>query len=186
MRIKLTNKTHYRDDHIRAFLVRGIQAERPDLCKALARPMNVRIVYRRNTSGSSGCAYLHSHWMTVRLPKSTAMVDKVDFAHVIAHELAHTRGLDHRRMNSCATYGRVGRWRELYAWANNLPLEVKLKTAKMRPAPVAKLAHCQRMLKAAMTREKRATTLRKKWETKVKYYSKKMATEVPDEQAIAA
>lgn len=187
MRIKLTNKTHYRDEHIRAFLVRMIQTERPDLCKHGAPPMQVYVVYRRNTNGSSGCAYYDSRWIKVRLPKNTAMVDKVDFAHVIAHELAHTRGLDHRRMNSCATYGRVGRWRELYAWANELPLEVKTKTVKTRPAPDAKLAHCQRMLKAALTREKRATTLRKKWEAKVKYYSKKVTTmEVPDEQAIAA
>ena len=68
-----------------------------------------------------------------------------------------------------------------------LPAPSGLKPRKARPAPDAKLAHCERMLKAAMTREKRATTLRKKWEAKVKYYSKKVTTmEVPDEQAIAA
>jgi hypothetical protein len=175
MRIELKNKTHYRDDHIRAFLVKGIQTERPDLCKHGARPMRVIVSYRRNTSGSSGCAYLHSHWMTVRLPKDTTKIDKVDFALVIAHELGHTRGLDHRRMNSCATYGRVGRWREIYAWADGLPLEVKPKTSK-RKQPDAKLEHCKRMFKAALTREKRATTLRKKWEAKVKYYTKRAAT----------
>jgi hypothetical protein len=122
--------------------------------------------------------------MTIRLPKDPVLVDKVDFAHVIAHELAHTRGLDHRRMNTCATYGRVGRWREIYAWADSLPLEVKPKVVKAKPQPDAKLAHSERMLKAAMTREKRAVTIRRKWQTKVKYYSNKIAAQgVNHEQA---
>jgi hypothetical protein len=43
MRIELTNKTHWRDDHIRAFLVRGIQDERPDLCKRGAPAMHVTV-----------------------------------------------------------------------------------------------------------------------------------------------
>lgn len=175
MKIVLMNKTHYRDDHIRAFLTRGMQAERPDLCKVGARAMKVEVVYRRRSIGSSGCAYLHSHWMRVRLPKPIELVDKTDFAHVIAHELAHTRGLDHARMNSCATYGRVGRWRELYAWAEQLPLEVKPRIVRKAPAPDEKLAHCQSMLKAAVTREKRAVTIRKKWQTKIRYYEKRVA-----------
>ena len=75
-------------------------------------------------------------------------------------------------MNSCATYGRVGRWRELYAWADTLPLEEKLKQGKRKVLPNAHLDHCQSMLKAAMTREKRATTIRKKWQRKVRFYQK--------------
>jgi predicted metal-dependent hydrolase len=124
--------------------------------------------------------------MKVRLSKRTP--DKVDFAMVIAHELAHTRGArDEYMMRHSARYGRFGSYRQIYAWANELPLEVRPKVTTTRPAPDAKLAHCQRMLKAALTREKRATTLRKKWETRVRYYAKKIATvEVQDEQAIAA
>ena len=179
MRIELTNKTHWRDDHIRAFLARGMQAERPDLCKRGAPPMCVTITYRKATrpgfipnGHSSGYAYYHSRTMRVRLPRENP--DKVDFAHVIAHELAHTRGLKHDMMNSCATYGRVGRWRELYSWAEALPLEIKPKTVKQRPQADAKLAHCNEMLRLAFTREKRAVTLRKKWQGKVRYYSQKL------------
>jgi hypothetical protein len=176
MKIKLTNKTHWRDDHIRAFIQRAARDERPDLCKRGAPALKVTVVYTRGGSqGSSGCATYHSNWLKVRLPKH-GLPDKIDFAHVIYHELAHTRGLRHNRMNSCATYGRVGNYRILYAWANELPLDVKLKQTKARPTVDIKLAHCQKMLKAAMTREKRATTLRKKWEKKVRYYQKPAST----------
>lgn len=184
MRIKLSNKTHWRDDHIRAFIARGMKEERPDLCKRGALPMTVHVRYTRNRV-TSGCAYLNSRWMTLRIAKHGAP-DKASFAHTIFHELAHTRGLTHERMHNRA-YGYVDGWREHYAWANDLPLEVQQKTTRTRPAPDAKLAHCQRMLKAATTREKRAVTLRRKWEAKVRYYSKKITTmEVPNEQAVAA
>lgn len=188
MKITLNNKTHWRDDHIRAFISRQMLEERPDLCRRGTPALHVKIVYtRRNGSTySSGEATVRGNWMKIRLSKRTP--DKVDFAMVIAHELAHTRGAkDEYMMRHSAKYGRVGSYRQIYAWANELPLEVRPRIAKQRPQPDAKLAHCERMLKAAMTREKRATTLRKKWEAKVKYYSKKITTmEVPDEQAIAA
>ena len=41
MRIELTNKTHWRDDHIRAFLARGMKDERPDLCRRGAAALRV-------------------------------------------------------------------------------------------------------------------------------------------------
>ena len=171
MRIELTNKTHWRDDHIRAFLARGMKDERPDLCKHGAPPMKVTVVYSRRHR-HSGWAYYHSRTMRLMIPKENP--DKVTFAAIIAHELAHTRGLKHDMMNSCASYGRVGRWRELYAWGETLPLEVKPKVCKHRPGPDLKLSHAEKMLKAAITREKRAVTLRKKWQGKVRYYGQKL------------
>jgi predicted SprT family Zn-dependent metalloprotease len=171
MRIELINKTHWRDDHIRAFIARGMQAERPDLCKRGAPAMHVTVVYARRHR-HSGYAYFHSRTIRIRLPKENP--DKVTFAAIIAHELAHTRGLKHDMMNGCATYGLTGRWRELYSWAEALPLEIKPKTVKQRPQADAKLAHCNEMLRLAFTREKRAVTLRKKWQGKVRYYSQKL------------
>jgi len=96
MRIELTNKTHWRDDHIRAFLRRSIQEERPDLCRHSAPAMRVEIVYTRpngRTKGSSsGLGRIRGNWIKVRLPKHLEP-DRIDFAMVIAHELAHTRGM---------------------------------------------------------------------------------------------
>jgi hypothetical protein len=177
MKIALTNKTHYRDDHIRAFIKRGIREERPDLCKRGARPMKVEIVYTRpggrtglGAAGSSGLGSINGNWIRVRLPKNHAP-DRIDFASVIAHELAHTRGMrDEYMMRHSARYGRVGSWRAIYAWAETLPLEIQPRKSKTRPAPDVKLTHAETMLKAAMTREKRAKTIRMKWERKIKYY----------------
>jgi hypothetical protein len=148
--------------------------ERPDLCKRGAPALTVVVVYtRRNGSTySSGLARIKGNWMKIRLSKRTP--DKLDLAMVIAHELAHTRGAkDEYQMRHSAKYGRVGSYKTIYAWANDLPLEVVEKKSKVKPVD-AKLTHAQKMLKAAFTREKRATTLRKKWEAKVKYYTKRV------------
>jgi predicted SprT family Zn-dependent metalloprotease len=175
MKITIDNKTHWRSDHIRAFIARCMKVERPDLCKRGAPALHVRIPYTRNGGDcSSGYAYYHSNRMTVRLPKNTTP-DKVDFAFVITHELAHTRGMTHEKMRGSAHYRRVGRYREIYAWANDLPLERVEKKSKVKSTD-QKLVHAQAMLAAAKTREKRATTIRKKWEAKVKYYAKKAVT----------
>ena len=154
-------------------VLQAARVERPDLCKRGAPALRVRVVYtRRNGSSySSGHAYLHSNTMCVRLSKHTP--DRIDFAHVVAHELAHTRGAGHGIMRNNSQYRRVGSYRTIYAWGEQLPLEVKPKRVASKPTPDAKLAHVQKMLKAALTREKRATTLRKKWEAKQKYYLKK-------------
>jgi len=175
MKIDLHNKTHWRNDHIRAFLVPMIREERPDLCKRGAPTLKVIVVYTRGGNGSSGCAYVKSNWMKIRLPKNVEP-DKVDFAHVIAHELAHTRGMTHAHgMYRIPRYGRVGRWREIYAWADALPLEIAPKPYRKSATPDVKLRHAETMLMAAMTREKRAKTIRTKWQNKVKYYAKRAA-----------
>lgn len=172
MRIHIDNATHYRNDHIRAFVAQAMKVEREDLCKRGALPMRVKVGYIRNGGrGSSGYAYYHRNYIKVRLPKANP--DKVDFAFVIAHELAHTRGMKHSSMRGCPQYRRVGRYREIYGWAEQLPLDVQQVKPRQRPTVDDKLAHVQRMLKVAVTREKRATTLRKKWEAKLKYYTKK-------------
>jgi len=175
MKITFNNKTHWRSDHIRAFIAHELKDERPDLCKRGAPALKVKVTYTRRagSSYSSGCAYLNSNWMNIRLSKHTP--DKVELGHVIAHELAHTRGMNHDKMRGNSRYSRVGSYREVHAWANDLPLERVEKKSRKKPVDL-KLTHAQKMLKAALTREKRAITLRKKWAAKVKYYTKKGET----------
>jgi hypothetical protein len=174
MRIELDNKTHWRSDHLKAFITRGVKDERPDLCKRGAPALRVRVVYTRSsgTKGSSGYASYNSNRMCIRLAKEGP--DKVDLAGVIYHELAHTRGVKHDAMRGSPRYRRVGNYRRIYGWGFDLPLEKVEKKSKKIPVDV-KLAHAEKMLKAAMTREKGATTLRKKWEAKVRYYTKRAA-----------
>ncbi len=162
MKIEFTNNTHWRSDHIRAFIVRELKDERPDLCKHGAPALKVKVTYtrREGSTYSSGCARLNSNWMNIRLSKHTP--DKIDLAHVIVHELAHTRGMTHDKMRGNSRYKRCGSYRDLYAWAEELPLERVAKKSKVKPVD-QKLSHAEAMLKATMTREKRAITLRKKW-----------------------
>jgi hypothetical protein len=115
---------------------------------------------------------LHSNAIDIRLSKHTP--DRIDLAYVINHELAHTRGMTHTTMRGNSLYRRIGSNRQIYGWAESLPLERVEKKSKKVPVD-AKLAHAEKMLKSALTREKRAITLRKKWLAKVKYYTKKAA-----------
>lgn len=176
MKIELDNRTHWRSDHLKAFIVPCLKEERPDLCKRGAPALKVKVVYTRRagSSYSSGCVpCLRANRMTIRLSKHHP--DKVDLAGVITHELAHTRGMDHPAMRNHPRYRRVGNYRKIYEWAEALPLERVEAKRKQRPTVDVKLAHAEKMLKAALTREKRAVTLRKKWMAKVKYYTKKGA-----------
>ena len=172
MKIILKNKTHWRDDHIRAFVARGLKEERPDLCKRGAPAIEV-VVASTRTRVSSGCAYYHRNWFTIRIRKDGPL-DKAAIAHTIFHELAHTRGVKHINMMHTKAYGYVQGWRVHYAWANDLPLEAKPAKTKKNAGPDTKLAHAEKMLRAALTREKRAVTLRRKWQQKVGYYSRRL------------
>jgi hypothetical protein len=169
MKIQIRNRTHWRTDHIRAFIKRGIRQERADLCKKNAFLLRVSIVYNRGGirhQSCSGRAVIGGLWMKIMLPSGG--VDRVDMAHTIAHELGHTAGLNHRHMEGCATYSRVGNWRELYAWAETLPLEKEARQTKTRPDTAQRLDHARRMLTKALTRERRASTIRKRWERRVR------------------
>lgn len=98
-------------------------------------------------------------------------VDRIDLAHTIAHELAHTRGMTHREMLRDPAYTRTGNWREIYSWAETLPLEKQQPKAK--PTLDHKISHVQAMLAKAETRERRAKTIRQKWEKKLRYLERK-------------
>lgn len=62
MKIRLENKTKYRNDHLRAIIRRAVRGyyDKPDLM--------VEVVYTKGGhGGSSGCAHYNSRWFTVRL-----------------------------------------------------------------------------------------------------------------------
>lgn len=152
--MKVRNRTHWRTDHIRAFLLR-IAKDELEGHWAGAKGIHVDVVYTRpgrNRAGySSGCATIGGVCMMIRIAKETP--DLIDFAHVIAHEMAHLRGVRHNAMRDYSRYMRVGNWRELYAWAKEMPLERK----RIKPK-----------LNKADSRQKRAEDLLATWERKLK------------------
>lgn len=99
MKIQLDNRTHWRSDHLREFLKRGMHQERVDLCKRGAP--TIRIVVKYNRGGDrhasvSGRATIGGNWCKIMVPSGS--VDRIDLAHVVAHELAHTAGIEHAAM----------------------------------------------------------------------------------------
>lgn len=167
MKLEIKNRTDWQTRHIRAFVREAMRRERP----SFKGTMRVYVKYnRQRDSGScSGHAPIGGYWFRAMLPSQ--VVDKIDLAQMLVHEIGHTAGLQHDVMEGCPVYRRVGNWRELYSWAETLPLEKAVRLPKRKPV-TDKLAHAERMLKAAMTREKRATTLRKKWQARVKRYQR--------------
>ncbi len=175
MKIKLVNQTHWRSDHLRAFIRQAARDERPDLCKRGAATLHVTVKYNRQVDRGwcSGVAGICCNWIRIMLPSK--VVNKVDLAYVIAHELAHTRGKHHRDMTGNALYDRMPGTAAIYAWGETLPLEqmpVPVKVAACKTLS-GKLTHALRMLKIADTRYKRAVTLQKKWQVKVRYYQRR-------------
>jgi len=174
--MKIINKTHWRTDQIRTFLSRIAKQE--ELSADKRKRLIVTISYTKSgdvdNGYSSGHAWVGGRHMTVSVSKEN--LDKVDFAHVIAHEMAHIRGLQHKQMNGRIAYSRVGNWREFYAWAETLPLEVKEVKAKQKAdVQETRYESVLTRLKSWETKLKRASNAIKKLRTQQRYYEKALA-----------
>jgi hypothetical protein len=173
--MRILNKTDWRTDHLRAFVSRIAAVElNADQRKCLV----VHVSYTRPgarwlraKTGSSGYAYYGGRHAYIRIHKDEP--DKIDLAFVIAHELAHVRGMRHRLMRGSVLYDRVPGMREHYAWAEAMPLEKRPEKPKAVVAPDAKLNHARAMLAVNESKLKRYTTLVKKWRKRVQYYERR-------------
>lgn len=170
--MEIINKTHWETPHLRAF-VSPIAAQ--ELTQDQRNRLRLWFTYTRRAGSSyaSGCAVLNGSTATVRLSKHTP--DKIDLAMVIAHELAHVRGMRHPSMKGDPRYDRRDRTGEIYSWALALPLEVREPRQKAKPGPDRKLEHAEAMLAINERKLKRFTTICKKWRVKVRYYERKTA-----------
>lgn len=109
-----------------------------------------------------------------------------DLVHMISHIVNHKAGhKPHGREHARLELGMVKQvlkrgWLQGTLRAAPVvkpePAPAPIPVPSEAPAPVSrtaiKLSHAEQMLKAAMTRHKRATTLLKKWQRRVKYYSR--------------
>lgn len=142
MRLILGNETHWKTAHLRRFILRALRSERAELFTNDRRDYHLRcdVEYHDDPDNPScsGQTQIATGSMWLSLPRD--IIDKVDFAIVCFHEAAHSRGLDHDVMNGSPRYERIGNWRDIYAWANELPLdkqEPKGKTEGGAPADSA-------------------------------------------------
>jgi hypothetical protein len=168
----IDNRTHWSTADLKRIIARVAREELNDTPrqKYQRKHLRARIVY---THGPwvSGCAYLRGTSATLRLPKTNA--SPREFAWLVAHELAHVRGVKHAQMPGWLMHYTEGS-RERYQWANALGIGVEPKVVKVKPTTDAKLAHVRAMLAKAQTRVKRATTIQKKWQARERYYLNKL------------
>jgi hypothetical protein len=153
--VRIDNHTHWRTDHLRAFAVRVAQEE---LDPGKRRRFVLTVTYGHRGPGVSGSASYNSVQATICVGSDE--VDKANLAHTIAHEMAHTRGMRHPAMRGSRRYSYVEGWQNFYSWANELPLERKLKPVR----PAKKTTDVDGMVAKWHRRLKLARTMLRKWE----------------------
>jgi hypothetical protein len=161
--LRIENLTHWRTDHLRALVARVAQEE---LDPKKRRTYKVVVGYNRGRGRggySSGHAMYHGSTAYVNVP--TDVVDRVDFVHTVAHEIAHSRGMHHRMMSGSRRYNRVPEYREFYSWAAELPLERQVAPVKTRAKRLeVASASADKMVAKWTRRLKLAKTMLHKWE----------------------
>lgn len=140
MKIVIKNETHWRTRDLRRFVARCAKEVLHEEYRKRTPDIRIRFKHSRSRRGENGScgghAYLGGSFASIRVPKP--FVDRVDLAFVLAHEMGHLLGMEHRDMAGGALWDRTGRWRELYAWAETLPLErkgIRAPTPPRAPAP---------------------------------------------------
>lgn len=192
--MKLVNRTAYRDDDLRAFLLAGLRA-----MDSSGRHKTVRVVYTRpgerrrahaeETENFEGVTYVSGEAQyglnrrregreaTMRLPKPPLALDLRAFARVWEHEIGHLQGLRHGDM-STAMRTCSG---ELPAWAEGLA--VRLAEPPAPPSREERLAqlvaerehHAREMLAKWEARAKRAKAAVKRWAERVRGFERRRA-----------
>ena len=176
--MKVVNYTRWNTKHLRAIAVRVAMAElTPQQRKRLIVTVKYNRGGKRHAYSSGWCGYGS---MRPRIMVPSGNVDKADFAHVVAHELCHAKGWHHRDFSGVPRWNRVGNWREFYAWAETMPLEVQAPKPKVKPTTDAKIDHIQKMIARWVSKQKRATTGVKAWTRRLKYYERKKAAQSID------
>jgi hypothetical protein len=168
--MKIRNETKWSTDDLRAIISaalahRGVPSTGlvVEVVPSRHRISGVARIGKMHKRWSGAKEMFYGNWMKLRLPHNSDEKLKV-VAAVIEHEVAHLQGLTHGTMSDAL------RWcTQEVSWLGELQLREEEKPCVNKAAVRAdRLAHAERMLAKAETREKRATTLRKKWERRVR------------------
>lgn len=167
--MKIENRTQWRMDDVRKIVTAGFQANSFD-------GSNTKVLVKYWRGHTLGRATLDGRRMTLFLrgPSSTDLTNRAytpglvrQLAGTINHEIAHLRGLGHREMDLASF-----KTPEATKWIEGLEL-------RLQERPIAMLVetrirerqeHALRMLAKAERKLKIATTVYRRWKTKVAYY----------------
>lgn len=168
--MKLYNKTKYDSKWLKSLIyetakhLRGYRKR----CKYL------NITFTNRKWGISGRAIVSGCWIQMKLPPE--IKDIRELTYVIMHEMAHNLGEYHRDMYKkiYRNYNTFKINRELFAFADSyLPIKYGVMPLKQaRNIREERYQKALKMLKYYTSREKRIKNLKKKWESKVKYYER--------------
>lgn len=163
--MKLTNATNYQTADLRAIVAKVASDELADFPRRRLA-LRVEVVHTHGAGGSlSGVAWERSCRVRLRIPRTN--VNPVMFAWLAAHEIAHVRGMGHRKMPAY-----LNNWtatsRERWGWAAAFPVRQQAPAVKsVLAAREAAVAHAAAMLRKAETRKRRADTILAKWRGKM-------------------
>ena len=175
--MKIQNKSKWDTDELRDFFRLVFKKEGISPKRYNITVMNTRFPRK---DCCTGCAYLHSKTLTIRLPTMERVMGSDGFsrcvdsevmpipktvAQVLAHEIHHTIGYQHREMIKS----------EDILTPENLPVihKKKRKINPKRNFVKERYEHAKKKLLEWQRKETRAMKLRKKWAKKVGYYEKK-------------
>lgn len=172
--LRIENRTGWRTDHLRAFVVRA----REEVFGTERKPL--RVVFYASRTRLHGRAYIGGTLSTIWLPPT---IDRCVLAQILKHELAHNAGARGERwMRRGSHFGFRGAWRESVAWAETLPLELAEVKAKLPADPFAVLAKIASSERRWTTKAKRAATALKKLRRRRTYYERKLAATSAEER----
>jgi hypothetical protein len=173
--MKIVNNTKWETRDIMKLVYRVAQDE---LNPGGLKNARITINYRRNGGIGGWCYYgtIQSPNVRMRLNLPRTRLDSVSLALVIAHELAHAKGVKHSEMNATRYKWGEG-WRERYAYALEFPIGVRADPPKptLDDKRQKELAKAQKMVATWTTKQKRATTTLKKWQQKAKVIERRLA-----------
>ncbi len=199
--MRLVNTTPYNDKDLKGFVYTCAKELRGGrkLCKDLTirfqgkhLPEWVKEAHKGTSEtlpkrGVSGLAYLskvyhsvglvrgsghqtYGYLITIRIPVDNTFT-KRELAHVIIHELMHCQGHNHWAVHKLERRYDYGWKSEALAFADNLPLNLKVEVPKpQRNVRAERHEQAKKMVVEYTAKVKRYQNLLKKWQKKVKYY----------------
>lgn len=182
MKVIVHNKTRLNTAHIRAIVAEVCRRELFEEEHLVVRVINRKRSSRWRDDWTTGFAYYKQNEMVLKVVDGVAL-DREEFAHVVAHELAHCQGVRHGGAMRTKYYGWAEGWREVVAWAKGMALDWNALPVKKVDSDNEKLEHCQRQVDAWTKKARLAKTKIAKWTKRVRYYEKKLLAPVELEQA---
>ena len=187
MAMKLNNSTNLDTNQFKVF-IRAV-AEKEALTPEDIGKLVVTLQYRRRSSRWSdshakGYGYYNCWRFRLSVVKDVPL-DKEDLARSIAMMLTYNQGVRSSAVRKDTSFYGAGA-AERWAWAKELPLDMKKDDPEVKPGKPYKLAtkmeHCLQQIVVWEKRVKLAETKLKTWQKKLRYYERNLVKQAPVDQ----